>query len=251
MERLGNLSNGTLLSSHYNKTTENSTEYHAKSHTAQKPHEIRLNNRIKLHKLASKIIKTLYIMEKLKPLIRKYQMYKLALLVAIYLLAACSDENNPAPPSPETDTYTLKLKNSEKLEFKEITGKAQAGIATEKSETAYFGHRIERACPQELQFAGDSLTIVKKEGITEKYEFKWQDNELLLHNNLTDTWEYCGKKEDGNKVLLNIGFYIRKNENIPSIVVGQAYKQTSPDQLMENAPDGTSLVWLRMQYTFE
>lgn len=57
MERQVNPSNGTLSSSHYSKTTENRTEQHTKSQTAQKPHRIRLKNGIKSHKFANEIIK--------------------------------------------------------------------------------------------------------------------------------------------------------------------------------------------------
>ena len=166
-------------------------------------------------------------------------------------LASCSDDDGATPPPEPDNIYTLKFKSSQQLEFKEVVPEKAVTKAAEGSETRYFGQRIKLACPQELQFNEDSLCIVKANNLTEKYKIKWKDNELLLHNNVTDTWEYCGKKDAEGKFVLNTGFYLKKNNNVlPYAVLGQEYWLTSYETLREN--DKTvSIVWLRMNYIFE
>lgn len=165
------------------------------------------------------------------------------------LFASCSDDNGSTPPPENENIYTLELKSSQQLEFKEVTPKNRADVAVD--ETRYFGQRIKLACPQKLQFNEDSLSIVKANSIIEKYKIKWKDNELLLHNNVTDTWEYCGKKDADGKFVLNTGFYlIKSNSTSPYATIGQEYWLTSYETLSEN-DKSVSIVWLRMNYIFE
>lgn len=164
---------------------------------------------------------------------------------------SCSDDNGATTPSAQDNIYTLKLKSSQQLEFKEITPEKKLAEIAEDKETHYFGQRIRQACPQELQFNEDSLCIVKTSSLIEKYKIKWKDNELLLHNNVMDTWEYCGKKDTDGKFVLNTGYYLKKSNSVlPYTVIGQEYSLTSYESLSENNKS-VSIVWLRMNYIFE
>ena len=98
------------------------------------------------------------------------------LSIGTLMFSSCADKDDPSPilPTPEDTSYILKLKFSEKVEFKEILNKNDIQDLTE-TETAYFGERIQRSCPHELQFDRDSLSIVKTNNIVEKYKLKWQD----------------------------------------------------------------------------
>ena len=98
------------------------------------------------------------------------------LSIGTLIFSSCADKDDPSPilPTPEDTSYILKLKFSEKVEFKEILNKNDIQDLTE-TETAYFGERIQWSCPHELQFDRDSLSIVKTNNIVEKYKLKWQD----------------------------------------------------------------------------
>lgn len=173
------------------------------------------------------------------------------LLAGICLLAACSNEDNPTPGPNEPDTYTLRLKSSQRTAFEEYTAGNPSGKELNADEADYFGTRTKRACPQELQFEGDSLRMVKGSGLVERYRFKQEGSRLLLHNPRTDQWEYCGEKEENKSVELNIGFYLRRDEKAASAVAGQEYRLTDPAALLQDAAEGTTLVWLRTKHTFE
>ena len=149
------------------------------------------------------------------------------LSIGTLMFSSCADKDDPSPilptpedtsyiciifipidlPTPEDTSYILKLKFSEKVEFKEILNKNDIQDLTE-TETAYFGERIQRSCPHELQFDRDSLSIVKTNNIVEKYKLKWQDKKLFIYQKPIDKWEYCGEKDENGRVILNIGFYI-------------------------------------------
>ena len=60
------------------------------------------------------------------------------------MFSSCADKDDPSPilPTPEDTPYILKLKFSEKVEFKEILNKNDIQDLTE-TETAYFGERIQ------------------------------------------------------------------------------------------------------------
>lgn len=134
--------------------------------------------------------------------------------------------------------------------IKEILNKNDIQDLTE-TETAYFGERIQRSCPHELQFDRDSLSIVKTNNIVEKYKLKWQDKKLFIYQKPIDKWEYCGEKDENGRVILNIGFYIIKNNNDQRtfMAIGQEYNLISYSELMNQ--DFLSIIWLKRKYTFE
>ena len=165
------------------------------------------------------------------------------------IFTACSDDNDsPNGPDQPVTIYTLKLKSSEKVEFKEIPAGKET-ISLGDNEERYFGQRIKLACPNELQFNNDSLFIVKPNNIIEKYKIKWQDDELFLHNAIADTWEPCGKKDTNGQFLLNTGFYIKRNHTF--VAMGQEYGLTSYSELINNNDKSLSIIWLKMNYVFE
>ena len=93
------------------------------------------------------------------PLLFVYLSISLLHSIGIFMLSSCSDKDDPSPsPTPENITYVMKLKATENVEFKEILGEKGIKDITEK-ETVYFGERIQLACPNELQFNNDSLSI--------------------------------------------------------------------------------------------
>lgn len=174
------------------------------------------------------------------------------LSIGTLMFSSCADKDDPSPilPIPEDTPYILKLKFSEKVEFKEILNKNDIQDLTE-TETAYFGERIQWSCPHELQFDRDSLSIVKTNNIVEKYKLKWQDKKLFIYQKPIDKWEYCGEKDENGRVILNIGFYIIKNNNDQRtfMAIGQEYNLISYSELMNQ--DFLSIIWLKRKYTFE
>ena len=171
-------------------------------------------------------------------------------LIGTFIFNSCADkdEPSPVPPTPEDTPYILK--SSETVEFKEVLNENDIQDITE-TETAYFGERIQWACPHELYFDSDSLSIVKANNIVEKYKIKWQDKKLYLYQQPIDKWEYCGEKDKDAKIILNIGFYIIKNNSnqCTFMAIGQEYNLTSYSELMNQDP--LSIIWLKRRYTFE
>ena len=163
------------------------------------------------------------------------------LSIGTLMFSSCADKDDPSPilPTPEDTPYILKLKFSEKVEFKEILNKNDIQDLTE-TETAYFGERIQWSYPHELQFDRDSLSIVKTNNIVEKYKLKWQDKKLFIY-----------QKPINGRVILNIGFYIIKNNNDQRtfMAIGQEYNLISYSELMNQ--DFLSIIWLKRKYTFE
>ena len=193
-------------------------------------------------------IKTLknHIMKKLKRIV--------LLMVFTYgalLLISCSNNDIPTPtPEPEPEvTFVLKLKSTDIVDFKKIEGGKTTDIAQGEAETI-FGKRIELITPSELQFDGDSLSIVKGNGIVEQYTIKWQDGELFLHSGAEDNWAYCGKRCDDGRFILNTGVFSRttENEQRKLFITGQDYSLSSYDKVLANADD--VVVWLRMEFVF-
>ena len=174
------------------------------------------------------------------------------LSIGTLMFSSCADKDDPSPilPTPEDTPYILKLKFSEKVEFKEILNKNDIQDLTE-TETAYFGERIQWSYPHELQFDRDSLSIVKTNNIVEKYKLKWQDKKLFIYQKPIDKWEYCGEKDENGRVILNIGFYIIKNNNDQRtfMAIGQEYNLISYSELMNQV--FLSIIWLKRKYTFE
>lgn len=188
------------------------------------------------------------------PLLFIYLSISLLHLIGIFMLSSCSDKDDPSPsPTPENITYVMKLKATENVEFKEILGEKGIKDITEK-ETVYFGERIQLACPNELQFNNDSLSIIKSNNTIEKYKIKWQEKELFIHNTNTDKWEYCGEKDKDGKLLFNTGFYIIKSNNSQRTltVIGQEYDLVSYTNLIStnSSKDDLAIIWLKIRYIF-
>ena len=107
------------------------------------------------------------------------------LSIGTLMFSSCADKDDPSPilPTPEDTSYILKLKFSEKVEFKEILNKNDIQDLTE-TETAYFGERIQRSCPHELQFDRDSLSIVKNNNDQRTFMAIGQEYNLISYSEL-------------------------------------------------------------------
>lgn len=175
----------------------------------------------------------------------------LCFMFGVLILISCSNNDIPTPlPEPEPEvTFVLKLKSTDIVDFKKIEGGKTTDIAQGEAKTI-FGKRIELITPSELQFDGDSLFIVKGNGIVEQYAIKWQDGELFLHSDAEDNWTYCGKLSDDGRFILNTGIFSRttENEQRKLFITGQDYSLTSHDKVLANADD--VVVWLRMEFVF-
>lgn len=82
------------------------------------------------------------------------------LSIGTLMFSSCADKDDPSPilPTPEDTPYILKLKFSEKVEFKEILNKNDIQDLTE-TETAYFGERIQWSYPMNYNSIGDSISL--------------------------------------------------------------------------------------------
>ena len=80
------------------------------------------------------------------------------LSIGTLMFSSCADKDDPSPilPTPEDTPYILKLKFSEKVEFKEILNKNDIQDLTE-TETAYFGERIQWSYPHQGRGADELL----------------------------------------------------------------------------------------------
>lgn len=175
-----------------------------------------------------------------------------AAVTAVLTLCACSNKDIPTPePEPEPEEISdFNFKSSDIMEFKQITEGEAIDIVPEEAED-FFGKSIEFITPVKLQFYGDSLSIVKPHGMTEGYAVKWAKDELLLYNDLTDNWEYCGKSNENNRFYLNTGVFksVSKNKQRTLYVAGQDYALTSYDQIPADPDD--VVIWLRLELVFE
>ena len=77
------------------------------------------------------------------------------------------------------------------------------------------------------------------------------DKKLFIYQKPIDKWECCGEKDENGRVILNIGFYIIKNNNDQRtfMAIGQEYNLISYSELMNQ--DFLSIIWLKRKYTFE
>lgn len=201
-------------------------------------------------------------MQKEKSTIRCTKQNQGKIICAIFLLGlltftSCSEDSPQPEPPVSGNTYTLKFKSNKVVEMKQKqTGQEVQNIPVGDSDK-YFGKRIQLSRPEELQFKGDSLSIIKVNGVIERFKIKWQDNELYLHNSLSEKWEYCGKKE-GNYFTFNTGFYIQKcrNDQRSLAFMGQEYSLRTfsdlADYVNENSKESVQeTIWLKMEYNFE
>ena len=176
----------------------------------------------------------------------------LCFMYGALLLTSCenNDVPNPEPePTPE-EVYVLKFKSSEIMEFKKIEGGKTIDIGKDETDNI-FGKRVEMVTPIELQFNGDSLSIIKPHEIVENCAIKWQDRELFLYSDAEDNWAYCGKRSDDGRFILNTGLFSRttENEQRKLFITGQDYSLTLHDKVLANADD--VVVWLKMEFVFE
>lgn len=179
------------------------------------------------------------------------------LLLSLFTLVACNnDEPEPEPEPPVSPTViTMKMKSQEVAEFKEKqAGQALKDLPVEKV-NEYFGKRVELCCPTELQVKDDSLYMVKPGGIIEKYKMQWLNGDLMLYNDQSAGWEFCGKREGDNKIALNIGFYMQKirSEQRTLSIMGQEYALKSFSDISDliGNDENASVVWLHQQIVFE
>lgn len=176
----------------------------------------------------------------------------LCFMYGALLLLSCNNNDVPIPvpePDPE-EVYVLKFKSSEIMELKKKEGVKTTDIAKDETENI-FGKRVEMVTPIELQFNGDSLTIIKPHEVVENYAIKWQDRELFLYSDAEDNWAYCGKRSDDGRFILNTGMFSRttENEQRKLFITGQDYSLTSHEKVLANADD--VVIWLRMEFVFE
>lgn len=172
------------------------------------------------------------------------------LTAGISMLPSCSDNDDPkTEPEPDTN-YTLKYNSMNIIELKQIApGNKVQDIATTDAEK-YFGKRPRLALPNELVFKEDSLYINKSGDVNEGYKMKWEGKKLLLHNEQSDQWEYCGEQKE-KQFVLNHAFYIKRskeNTRRALTVMGQAYALENYADIVD---DETSTYWLKVNYTFE
>ena len=182
-------------------------------------------------------------------------LYFTLLIGALAFTSCTNNDPQPEPPAPTGELYTLKYKSQEILELKQMKTEQEVQNLPVEESSKYFGKRLSLTSPTELQLKDDSLFIIKNYGITEKYKMKSHNNEVFLYNDLSDTWEYCGTREDKNSFTLNIGFYIqeRVNNQRTLYAIGQEYSLKSFSDLMEYiGKDGlSSVIWLKQQIVFE
>lgn len=122
----------------------------------------------------------------------------------------------------------------------------------------YFGERFQLSQAEKLIFWNDSLLIVKPGNLSSKYKLSWKKDDLYLYNDITNTWEYCGKRNGESAFILNTGLYWIKGNNMNGTlsILGQSYSLLSYEELLEYL-GGNSLnankqiVWLKMQYVFD
>lgn len=192
---------------------------------------------------------------------RSFNAIMLSLVIAIGTsLSSCVDDTNkPEELTTAKDSETSKVVTSKLVlkstEIKEFKLDNQEVAATESSK--YFGRRIQLNTPTELLFKNDSIFISKGESLTEAFKTKWQDKELYLYDDASQTWSYCGKKGDKSGFILNTGFYIKKTKDkLHTLnIIGQEYSLRTYTDLTNYLGEGTtstsSITWLRTESLFE
>lgn len=174
------------------------------------------------------------------------------------LFVSCSKDDPIPQPTPTDNGTTLLFKSSEIVEFKQIQSEGIEQDIPKEDIESYFGKRIQLNCPDTLCFKGDSLFLSRKNGLNEKYEIKWNNNKLYLHNAIAESWEYAGKKINDKKFQLNTGFYFKKEANNQRslTISGREYSIESYQELTTyfgklNQDSSSKLIWLKISYLFE
>ena len=176
---------------------------------------------------------------------------KTACLLCIFCLASCAKDVPEIDPEKQDQSYVLKFKHTEAIELKQVQADNKTQDIPLEDINKYFGKRAELNAPKELRFSKDSLSIVKGDDSIENYKIKWQNSLLSYYNDQSDSWLYCGEKEN-DSFNLNTGFYIQtvKSDQRTLTLLGQAYALQSLTDLTEQG-EQTTTTWLKMKYTFE
>lgn len=183
-------------------------------------------------------------------------------LLGALSVASCTEDGpqvDPILPEPPQPTVTeLSFKSLDVLELKEqLQGKDVQNVPVGES-TSYFGSRAELSRPDKLRFKDDSLFLLRANEITERYKVKWQNKELLLHHQDSDSWSYVGQKTGEKGFLLNVGFYalLNKSPQRSLSIIGREYALQSFANLTDYIGQSTldtssSVVWMKVQCAFE
>ena len=183
-------------------------------------------------------------------------------LLGALSVASCTEDGpqvDPILPEPPQPTVTeLSFKSLDVLELKEqLQGKDVQNVPVGES-TSYFGSRAELSRPDKLRFKDDSLFLLRANEITERYKVKWQNKELLLHHQDSDSWSYMGQKTGEKGFLLNVGFYalLNKSPQRSLSIIGREYALQSFANLTDYIGQSTldtssSVVWMKVQCAFE
>lgn len=183
-------------------------------------------------------------------------------LLGALSFASCTEDGpqvDPILPEPPQPTVTeLSFKSLDVLELKEqLQGKDVQNVPVGES-TSYFGSRAELSRPDKLRFKDDSLFLLRANEITERYKVKWQNKELLLHHQDSDSWSYMGQKTGEKGFLLNVGFYalLNKSPQRSLSIIGREYALQSFANLTDYIGQSTldtssSVVWMKVQCAFE
>lgn len=188
-----------------------------------------------------------------KRLLRLFAIGCMAICTFTFVSCNKDDNDEPGPDPTPLNEFVFKFKSSEIVEFKQVLPAAEAKTIPDKEVSTYFGKRLQLACPEEIQFTGDSITIVKAQGLTEKYKYKWESNAFFYYKAATEQWEYLGKRDDKGRVLLNLGMYVRKDQSEQRTlsIIEQDYSLTSYSGLSNGSDVSTSLIWLNVLFTLE
>ena len=175
-----------------------------------------------------------------------------------FVTTSCSDNDHPGTDRPMEDStyYISKSMNIIELQSK-LPNEEIKNLSPEDAEK-YFGERVQLSQAEKLIFWNDSLLIVKPGNLSSKYKLSWKKDDLYLYNDITNTWEYCGKRNGESAFILNTGLYWIKGNNMNGTlsILGQSYSLLSYGELLEYL-GGNSLnankqiVWLKMQYVFD
>lgn len=183
-------------------------------------------------------------------------------LLGALSVASCTEDGpqvDPILPEPPQPTVAeLSFKSLDVLELKEqLQGKDVQNVPVGES-TSYFGSRAELSRPDKLRFKEDSLFLLRANEITERYKVKWQNKELLLHHQDSDSWSYMGQKTGEKGFLLNVGFYalLNKSPQRSLSIIGREYALQSFANLTDYIGQSTldtssSVVWMKVQCAFE
>lgn len=178
------------------------------------------------------------------------------IIVGMPILSSCSNNDNGIVVDPDEENISLSYKTYEIKELKRIVGNTIEDLQVTDVHQ-YFGNRIELACPEKLDFTGNTLLITRS-GIEQKYNIKWEADKLYLCKEGENHWNYCGYKADKKKFMLNVGLFIMKSttDQRSLTVIDQSYALESYDQLAEYvgsaaAESSSSLLWMKVSYLFE